>query len=326
MNKLWYTLKNLVMMFEGLGTQAISLLQTRMRCLRARPLKHPSITMQISETIADIRQSRWANPNLSWGLVPTMGFLHAGHLSLVERARQENDRVGVSIFVNPTQFNEAKDLEVYPRDMARDLTLLKEAGVDLVWTPEPETVYPPNYQTHVEVEEVTQLLEGAARPGHFRGVTTVVAKLFNVFQPNRAYFGQKDAQQVAVIKQMVRDLNVNLDVVVCPIARDHDGLALSSRNSNLSPEAREQATCLYRALTAAQTTFAQGERNAEAIHLTIIDLIASTPLARLDYVSVANPVTLIELETITDQALLSMAVFVDNTRLIDNMIIGVVRK
>ncbi|MDM8529136.1 pantoate--beta-alanine ligase [Anaerolineales bacterium HSG24] len=278
--------------------------------------------MQILKTIDAIRQVRWAELSLSWGLVPTMGFLHAGHLSLVERACQENDRVGVSIFVNPTQFNDAQDLEVYPRDMDRDLALLKEAGADLVWTPEPETVYPSGYQSYVEVEEVTTLLEGAARPGHFRGVTTVVAKLFNVFQPNRAYFGQKDAQQVAVIKQMVRDLNFNLDIVVCPIARDHDGLALSSRNSNLSPIAREQATCLYRALNAAQSAFAQGERQAESLRFIMIDLIASTPLARLDYVSVADPISLVELEEITDHALLSMAVFVDNTRLIDNVIIG----
>ena len=278
--------------------------------------------MQIFETISEIRQTRWADPSLSWGLVPTMGFLHAGHLSLVERARQENDRVGVSIFINPTQFNDVQDLKGYPRDMGRDLALLKEAEVDLVWAPKPKTVYPSDYQSYVEVEEITTRLEGASRPGHFRGVTTVVAKLFNVFQPNRAYFGQKDAQQVVVIKQMVRDLNFNLDIVVCPIARDHDGLALSSRNSNLSPNAREQATCLYRALTAAQTAFADGEHNAEALCLTMIDLIAATPLARLDYVSIADPVTLIELKEITDQALLSMAVFVDNTRLIDNMIIG----
>jgi pantoate--beta-alanine ligase len=279
--------------------------------------------MKVTETIADTRQARWQNPGETWGLVPTMGFLHAGHLSLVERARQENQRVGVSIFVNPTQFNNPDDLASYPRNTARDLAMLKAAGVDLVWTPGPDIVYPADYQTYVTVEQVTQMLEGEHRPGHFRGVTTVVAKLFNVFQPHRAYFGQKDAQQVAVIRQMVRDLNFNLDVIVCPTQREADGLAMSSRNANLSPEARQQAPCLYRALSAAQTALANGERNAESLRAVMRAVLEATPLARVDYVSVAHPRTLIELETVDDDgALCSMAVFVGGVRLIDNLGLG----
>jgi pantoate--beta-alanine ligase len=272
--------------------------------------------------IDDVRRARWADPLASWGLVPTMGFLHDGHLSLVRRARRENDRVGVSIFVNPTQFNNPADLATYPHDPERDLALLAREGVDLVWIPSSEIVYPPDYQTYVEVEQVTQHLEGPARPGHFRGVATVVAKLFNLFQPRRAYFGQKDAQQVVVIKQMVRDLNFNLEVVVCPIVREPGGLAMSSRNANLSPAARQQATCLYRALSAAQAAFAEGERDAGRLRTLMLDVINSAELARPDYVSVADPDTLAELDSIATQALLSMAVFVDGVRLIDNMGVG----
>jgi pantoate--beta-alanine ligase len=278
--------------------------------------------MKVFTEINDIRQARWTDPTISWGLVPTMGFLHEGHLSLVDYARQQNDRVGVSIFVNPTQFNDPKDLDVYPRNLERDLAMLEKAGVDLVWTPSPGIVYQAGYQSYVDVEDITQLLEGAARPGHFRGVTTVVAKLFNVFQPHRAYFGQKDAQQVAVIKQMVRDLNFNLNIVVCPTMREPDGLAMSSRNTNLSPVARQKATCLHRALLAAQQAIEAGETNAEKLRDIMSFVIESTDMARLDYVSVAHPETLVELDKLQSDALLSMAVFVDKTRLIDNMLIG----
>ncbi len=278
--------------------------------------------MQICVNINDLRRERWADPLASWGLVPTMGYLHQGHLALVRRARQENERIGVSIFVNPIQFNNPEDLTKYPRNMERDLALLEEAGVDLVWTPTPELVYPPGYQTYVEVEEVTRPLEGASRPGHFRGVATVVAKLFNVFQPHRAYFGQKDAQQVVVIKRMVQDLNFNLELVVCPTQREADGLAMSSRNARLSAEARQSAACLYRALTAAKTAFEQGERRADSLRRTMRTIIETTPLARLDYVSVAHPDTLAELDFVADRALLSLAVFVDNVRLIDNIVIA----
>ncbi len=278
--------------------------------------------MNVFETITDIRTERWSGPSLTWGLVPTMGFLHEGHLSLVRRARQENDRVGVSIFVNPTQFNDAGDLENYPRDMERDLALLEKEGVNLVWAPPSDIVYPADYQTYVDVENVTLPLEGAARPGHFRGVTTVVAKLFNVFQPQRAYFGQKDAQQVVVIKQMVKDLNFNLNIIVCPIAREADGLAMSSRNSRLSPQARQQATCLYRALQAAQAAFTAGRRDAAQLRAVMLAEIERSPLTRVDYVSIAHPDTLAELETITGKALLSLAIFLDGVRLIDNLVVS----
>ncbi len=278
--------------------------------------------MNVFSTISGIRQYRWADHAAMWGLVPTMGYLHEGHLSLVRYAHQENDRVGVSIFVNPIQFNNPNDLTNYPRDLDRDLSILEQAGVDLVWTPSPDVVYPPNYQTFVEVEKVSKVLEGASRPSHFRGVTTVVAKLFNVFQPHRAYFGQKDAQQVVVIKQMIHDLNFNLELITCPTIRETDGLAMSSRNVRLSANARQQATCLYRALTAAKCAFDSGHKKAAELRATMLAIITQANLARIDYISVAHPETLAELEIIENQALLSLAVFIDDVRLIDNMIIG----
>lgn len=278
--------------------------------------------MKVVEDIHQVRSERWRDPALTWGLLPTMGFLHEGHLTLARRARHENDRVGVSIFVNPTQFNNREDLAKYPRNLDRDLALLKKEGVDLIWTPSPETVYPPNYQTCVEVEQLTRTLEGASRPGHFRGVATVVAKLFNVFQPDRAYFGQKDAQQVAVIKQMVRDLNFNLEIVVCPTVRELDGLAMSSRNANLSAIARQQATCLYQALLAGKDAFSKGQRDAEQVRTLMVEVIKATDMAQVDYVSVADPYTLEELDEIKQEALLSLAVFVDGIRLIDNVLLG----
>lgn len=278
--------------------------------------------MKVTQSINEIRAERWRDPSQSWGLVPTMGYLHNGHLSLVERARAENDRVGVSIFVNPTQFGDATDLTKYPRALERDLDMLRNAGVSLVWTPTPEIAYPAGYQTYVNVEEVTQMLEGAARPGHFRGVTTVVSKLFNVFQPNCAYFGQKDAQQVAVLKRMVADLNFNLNIVVCDTLREADGLAMSSRNVRLSEEGRGQATCLYRALSAATNAFKTGEVKAEALHAIMHEIINAEPLAEIDYTSIANADTLIEQKFIEKPALFSMAVTVAGIRLIDNMIVA----
>ncbi len=256
------------------------------------------------------------------GLVPTMGFLHEGHLSLVRRAREECASVAVSIFVNPTQFGPNEDLDSYPRDLERDLSLLEPLGVNLVWTPTPGIMYPNGYQTWVEVDALTQLLEGAQRPGHFRGVTTVVAKLFNGIQPARAYFGQKDAQQVAVIRRMTQDLNFPLQVVVCPIVREEDGLAMSSRNKYLSPEERRAATVLFRALSAARDAHAGGEQDAEKLRDLMGEIIASEPLAKEQYVSCADYDTLEELETITGKTLLSMAVFVGGTRLIDNFVLG----
>ena len=278
--------------------------------------------MFVTKTIEDVRAHRWAEPGLSWGLVPTMGTLHEGHLSLVRRARAENDRVGASIFVNPIQFDRRADLEAYPRQLERDCALLEAEGVDLVWAPDEATVYPPGFQTYVTVEEVTKVLEGAARPGHFRGVTTVVAKLFNVFQPTRAYFGQKDAQQAAVIRQMARDLSFNLEIVVCPIVREPDGLAMSSRNLLLKPEERPAALVLKRALDAARAAWETGERDGERLRAIMRAIIAAEPLARLDYVSAADPVTLAEIDGAASAALLSMAVFVGQVRLIDNTLLG----
>lgn len=269
-----------------------------------------------------VRAARWEHPGLTWGLVPTMGALHEGHLALVRRARAENDRVAVSIFVNPIQFNRREDLAAYPRQVARDCELLAAEGVDLVWTPAEEDVYPPGFQTYVIVEEVTQPLEGAARPGHFRGVATVVAKLFNVFQPTRAYFGQKDAQQVAVIRQMVRDLAFPLEVVVCPIVREADGLAMSSRNALLGPDERRVATVLYRALRAAEAEWARGQRTGEPLRAAMRAVLDAEPLARVDYVSAADPLTLREIDGVADAALLSLAVFVGGVRLIDNLVLG----
>lgn len=278
--------------------------------------------MRIVKTIPEVRTTRWADPILTWGLVPTMGALHEGHLSLVRRARAENDRVGVSIFVNPTQFDRRDDLTAYPRRIERDCALLAAEGVDLLWMPDETEVYPPGYQTFVTVEEVTKPLEGASRPGHFRGVATVVAKLFNVFEPTRAYFGQKDAQQAAVIKQMVRDLNFNLDVIVCPIIREPDGLAMSSRNLLLSPEERAAAVVLSRSLRAAQDEWQQGHHDSDHLRAIIRSYIEAEPLARLDYVSVADPITLTEVDGEAERALISMAVFIGHIRLIDNMLVG----
>ena len=277
--------------------------------------------MMIVSTLDELRSAR---PILDEpvGLVPTMGYLHEGHLSLVHRAAEECASVVVSIFVNPTQFGPREDLSAYPRDMERDLRLLEPLGVNLVWTPTLEIMYPDGYQTWVEVEALTNPLEGAQRPGHFRGVTTVVAKLFNGVQPARAYFGQKDAQQVAVIRQMVRDLNFPLEVVVCPTVREEDGLAMSSRNAYLDPEQRQAATVLYRALNAAKDAYDAGERDAEKLRACMRATLAAEPLAKMQYVSCADYDTLGELDIVTGKALLSMAVFVGKTRLIDNMVLG----
>ena len=276
-------------------------------------------------TITSLAELRTARLGLtgSLGLVPTMGYLHRGHLSLVERARAENDHVAVSVFVNPTQFGPNEDLSRYPRDLARDLELLAPYHVDLVWTPTPEAMYPAGFQTWVNVEQVSAPLEGKQRPGHFRGVATVVAKLFNAFTPDRAYFGQKDAQQVVVIRRMVRDLNFPLEIVTCPIVREPDGLALSSRNVYLSAEERQAATVLSRALRAAEAAFAAGERDADTLRAVVSSTLAAEPLAREEYVSAADPETLAELETIgAAGALLSLAVRVGKTRLIDNVVLG----
>jgi pantoate--beta-alanine ligase len=272
-------------------------------------------------TLSDLRTARAALRE-PVGLVPTMGYLHDGHLSLVRLARAACASVVATIFVNPTQFGPNEDLAAYPRDLPHDMALFEAAGVDLVWTPTPEIVYPPGYQTWVTVEEVTKPLEGAMRPGHFRGVATVVAKLFNAVQPQRAYFGQKDAQQAAVIRQMSRDLNFPIEIVICPIQREPDGLAMSSRNVYLSPEERRAAVVLSRALQAARAAFHAGERDANHLREILSATVNAEPLARLQYVSAAHPDTLQELEGPVEGALLSMAVYFGKTRLIDNIILS----
>ncbi len=277
--------------------------------------------MQIVTTLPELWSARAALPG-PVGLVPTMGYLHEGHLALARRAKAECKSVITTIFVNPTQFGPNEDLSKYPRNLERDLSLLEAVGVDVVWTPTPEVMYPPEYQTWVTVEKLTQPLEGAMRPGHFRGVATVVSKLFNATRADKAYFGQKDAQQAAVIRQMVRDLSYPLEITICPTVREADGLAMSSRNAYLSPEERQAATVLFRALSAAKAAYEGGERQAEPLRQIVREVVASEPRAQLQYVSCADYDTLTELETITGRALLSMAVFMGKTRLIDNFILG----
>ncbi len=278
--------------------------------------------MQVIETIAEFRKARRALTG-SLGLVPTMGYLHAGHLELVNRASAENDHAAASIFVNPTQFGPNEDYTAYPRDPDHDLSVLRDVGVALVFMPSVAEMYPPDFQTYVEVTGVSQGLEGERRPGHFRGVATVVIKLFNIVQPERAYFGQKDAQQVAVIRHMVRDLALPVEIVVVPTVRAPDGLALSSRNTYLASEQRLAAPVLYRALMAAQQRYEAGERSPDALRAAMREALASEPLANVDYVSAADTDTLTELETPTDHPiLLSMAVRIGRTRLIDNHILG----
>ncbi len=271
-------------------------------------------------SLSDLRPARLSFTG-TVGLVPTMGYLHEGHLSLIRRAHEECDHVVVSIFVNPTQFGPKEDLSRYPRDLDRDVKLI-EPYTDLLWTPTAEVMYPQGYQTWVEVEAMTKPLEGAMRPGHFRGVTTVVAKLFNAVQPHKAYFGQKDAQQVAVIRQMVRDLNFPLEIIVCPTTREADGLAMSSRNVYLDPEQRKGATVLFRSLSAARELYEAGERDAEKIRTKMKEVLSSEPLAEPQYVSCADYDTLEELVEIKGKALLSMAVYFGKTRLIDNFVLG----
>ncbi|MCX6025429.1 MAG: pantoate--beta-alanine ligase [Chloroflexi bacterium] len=276
--------------------------------------------MIIVKSVADLRRVRAELPG-PLGLVPTMGFLHEGHLSLVRRARADCASVAVSIFVNPTQFGPGEDLERYPRALERDLNLLRPIGVDLVWTPPPEEVYPSGYQTFVTVEQVSRPLEGKARPIHFRGVATVVAKLLNLFEPHRAYFGQKDAQQTVVVRRMARDLDFPLEVVVCPTVREADGLAMSSRNAYLTPGERPVASVLYRALGAAKEALDRGEHDADILRSVMSRTLADEPVASEEYVSIAHPATLDELETVEGEALFSLAVRLGRTRLIDNFLL-----
>ena len=277
--------------------------------------------MQVIKTIAEIRKLR-QQVSGSVGLVPTMGFLHEGHLALVKHARAENSTVVVSIFVNPTQFAPSEDFATYPRDLNRDLELLEREKTDIVFAPSCEEMYPSEYSSWVDVERVTEHLEGAHRPGHFRGVATVVAKLFNIVQPTRAYFGQKDAQQAVVIKRMVTDLNMNSEIVAVPTVRESDGLAMSSRNIYLNPEERQTATVLFKALSLAQQSWQDGEKDANTIRQQMTLLIQKEPLAQIDYVSIADAKTLEELKLLDHPSLASLAVKIGKTRLIDNMLLG----
>jgi pantoate--beta-alanine ligase len=251
-----------------------------------------------------------------------MGYLHEGHLSLIRRARAENPSLVVSIFVNPTQFGPQEDFHSYPRDTKRDLALLEKEATDVVFMPSAEEMYSPRFNSWVEVGGVTERLEGSSRPGHFRGVTTVCAKLFNIVQPSRAYFGQKDAQQTVIIKKMVTDLNLNLEIVTLPTVREPDGLAMSSRNSYLSPSERKAALVLYHALTLAQRLWGEGEADAESIRREMRRLIQKEPQATIDYVSIADAETLDELDTVKPPALISLAVKIGSTRLIDNILLS----
>ncbi len=257
------------------------------------------------------------------GVVPTMGYLHEGHTSLARRARVENDFVIATIFVNPSQFGPNEDLAAYPRDLPRDLALLEAEGVDLVFAPlSSAELYPPGYQTWIDLAGLPTRLEGAHRPGHFRGVATVVAKLFNLTRPTRAYFGQKDAQQCAVIRRMAQDLNFDLEVVICPTVREPHGLAMSSRNAYLTADERIRAGVLFRALSAAQAAYRSGERDAAILRKMMSDILAAEPLARPDYVSVADLDTLEEIDGVADgPSLASLAVRFGRARLIDNVIL-----
>jgi pantoate--beta-alanine ligase len=276
--------------------------------------------VKVVATIREVREWRRSAPG-PVGLVPTMGYLHAGHLSLVERARRENGSVAASLFVNPTQFGPKEDLSTYPRDPERDRALLEEAGCDLLFAPASEEMYPKGFRTFVDVGPIATPLEGERRPGHFRGVATVVMKLFGIFQPDRAYFGQKDAQQLAVIRKMVRDLDLPVEVVGCPIVREPDGLAMSSRNSYLTPAERRAAPVLHRALCTAHDRFLSGVRDADSLRETMRAVLDEEPLARTDYVSAADPATLREVAQVDGPVLLSLAVFLGKARLIDNLLL-----
>lgn len=278
--------------------------------------------MKIALTVAEAKEQirAWKREGLSIGLVPTMGYLHEGHRSLVERAVAENDRVMASVFVNPIQFAPGEDLETYPRDFEADCKLLEDAGAALVFHPEPSEMYLPDACTFVDMDHVTKELCGKSRPTHFRGVCTVVNKLMNISQADRAYFGQKDAQQLAVIRRMVRDLNMNVEVVGCPIVREADGLAKSSRNTYLSAEERTAALVLSRAVAAGRTMIEEGERDGAAVLGAMRALIEAEPLARIDYVEMVTWDSIEVTERIDGPVLVAMAVYVGKTRLIDNFI------
>ncbi len=279
----------------------------------------------IENTVDKVRETvkNWKAQGLSVGLVPTMGYLHEGHQSLIERAVQENDRVVVSIFVNPIQFAPNEDLETYPRDLEKDSILCNDTGADLIFHPQPEEMYPNGFSTQVVMNNLTAELCGKTRPTHFSGVCTVVSKLFNIVAPNRAYFGEKDAQQLAIIKRMVKDLNFDIEIVGCPIVRESDGLAKSSRNTYLNEQERKAALILSKSILLGKEMAANGERSSAMIIKAMTDLINTEPLAKIDYVSIVNAETIEPIDTLCGEVLTAIAVYIGKTRLIDNFMISV---
>lgn len=280
--------------------------------------------MKIAVTVKEVRNqvNEWRRQGMSVGLVPTMGYLHEGHKSLITRAVSENDKVVVSVFVNPMQFGPSEDLESYPRDMDRDAAVCEEAGAALVFHPEPSEMYHEGFSSYIDMNTLTEGLCGKSRPTHFRGVCTVVAKLFNIVVPDRAYFGQKDAQQLAVVRHMADDLSYGIEIIGCPIVREEDGLAKSSRNTYLSNEERKAALILNKALSEGKKLINSGEKDADKIKAAISDIINTEPLARIDYVEVVSWDTLEPIKEINGQVLAAVAVFIGKTRLIDNFIIS----
>lgn len=278
--------------------------------------------MKVVKTVDEVRAivKEWKKEGLTVGLVPTMGFLHEGHKSLITRAVAENDRVVVSDFVNPTQFGVGEDLENYPRDLERDSALCEDAGANLIFNPEPENMYFDGFSTYVNMENLSEELCGKSRPIHFRGVCTVVSKLFNIVNPDRAYFGQKDAQQLAIIKRMVRDLNFDIEIVGCPIIREEDGLAKSSRNTYLSAEERKAALVLSKAVKLGEEMAKGGEKDAEKIVGEMVKLIETEPMAKIDYVQAVDAVSVKPIKEMQPPVLVAMAVYIGKTRLIDNFI------
>lgn len=279
--------------------------------------------MKIVSTIQEVREQVkiWKKEGLSIGFVPTMGYLHEGHGSLITKARQNNDKVVVSIFVNPMQFGPTEDLESYPRDLEKDSLFCETLGTDLIFHPEPEELYTKDFCSYVDMNGLTNELCGLSRPVHFRGVCTVVNKLFNIVMPTRAYFGQKDAQQLAVIRRMVKDLNMDIEIIGCPIVREADGLAKSSRNTYLSPKERSAALCLSRSIQLGQSMVEAGETNANIILDQMKAVINAEPLAKIDYVKCVNGLTMQQVETIEGPILIAIAVYIGKTRLIDNFIV-----
>ncbi len=278
-----------------------------------------------SGSISEIKNQikEWKKQGLSIGLVPTMGYLHEGHQSLIERAVKENDKVVVSIFVNPIQFAPNEDLESYPRDIKKDTVLCEQTGADLIFNPSPQEMYPHGFSTNVTMNGLTKELCGKTRPTHFAGVCTVVSKLFNITSPDRAYFGEKDAQQLAIIKRMVKDLNFDLEIVGCPIVRENDGLAKSSRNTYLNPEERKAALILSKAIFLGKEMVQNGERRSSVVIKSMTDKIKSEPLAKIDYVNIVNAESIEPVDTISGNILAAIAVYIGKTRLIDNFIITV---